>query len=683
MLVNSPAGGEIHRLGRLLGIGAAVAVAYVVAAQIGFRFAFVAEQVTTVWAPTGIALATLLLGGLRLWPAIWVGAFLANASAEAPLWTAVVVASGNTCEAVVATWALRRVPGFDVAFRRVADVLAFILIAAGISTTISASIGVATLCVAGVQPWERFGALWFAWWFGDALGALVVAPAVLTTAGRESWSRWEWVKTLAFVSGSAIVTHLVFGQLFGLSSHPLEYVVFPMVIAAAVTSGPTATSWVVLSASAVTIWHTVHGAGPFASPEVHQSLILLQTFMGVLAGTALLLAAAIAERRTSEGREREAAEILRRREDVLALAMRGGSMGAWSRNLASNEVWWSRELEEIVGLEPGAFDRTEEGFFEFVHPDDRNAVRDAVASALASRSDYIVEFRFRHGTGEWRWMEGRGRAVVGDDGQPRTLYGIGIDVTARKQTEMVLQEAKNAAESANRLKDQFLATLSHELRTPLNVIFGYARMLQANSIPPEQRPQAIDVIERNAVAQHQLVEELLDMSRITTGKLRLDPEPIPIAAVLQEAVDGVKPAAEAKRIALDVKLDPFAGTVTADPTRLQQVFWNLLTNAVKFTGQGGRVTASLRRDGEDVEVVVSDTGVGISSDFLPFVFEPFRQADARRGHGGLGLGLAISKQLVELHGGTIDASSRGLGEGATFVVRLPRLTEIDPRDSRK
>ena len=683
MLVNSPAGGEIHRLGRLLGIGAAVAVAYVVAAQIGFRFAFVAEQVTTVWAPTGIALATLLLGGLRLWPAIWVGAFLANASAEAPLWTAVVVASGNTCEAVVATWALRRVPGFDVAFRRVADVLAFILIAAGISTTISASIGVATLCVAGVQPWERFGALWFAWWFGDALGALVVAPAVLTTAGRESWSRWEWVKTLAFVSGSAIVTHLVFGQLFGLSSHPLEYVVFPMVIAAAVTSGPTATSWVVLSASAVTIWHTVHGAGPFASPEVHQSLILLQTFMGVLAGTALLLAAAIAERRTSEGREREAAEILRRREDVLALAMRGGSMGAWSRNLASNEVWWSRELEEIVGLEPGAFDRTEEGFFEFVHPDDRNAVRDAVASALASRSDYIVEFRFRHGTGEWRWMEGRGRAVVGDDGQPRTLYGIGIDVTARKQTEMVLQEAKNAAESANRLKDQFLATLSHELRTPLNVIFGYARMLQANSIPPEQRPQAIDVIERNAVAQHQLVEELLDMSRITTGKLRLDPEPIPIAAVLQEAVDGVKPAAEAKRIALDVKLDPFAGTVTADPTRLQQVFWNLLTNAVKFTGQGGRVTASLRRDGEDVEVVVSDTGVGISPDFLPFVFEPFRQADARRGHGGLGLGLAISKQLVELHGGTIDASSRGLGEGATFVVRLPRLTEIDPRDSRK
>ena len=203
-------------------------------------------------------------------------------------------------------------------------------------------------------------------------------------------------------------------------------------------------------------------------------------------------------------------------------------------------------------------------------------------------------------------------------------------------------------------------------------------MLQTNSIPPEHRQQAIDVIERNAVAQHQLVEELLDMSRITTGKIRLEPEPIPIAAVLQEAVEGVEPAAEAKRIVLDLDLDPFAGTVTADSTRLQQVFWNLLTNAVKFTGQGGRVTAALRRKGGNLEVAVTDTGVGISPDFLPFVFEPFRQADARRGHGGLGLGLAISKQLVELHGGTIDVSSLGLGQGATFVVRLPRLSEIDP-----
>jgi PAS domain S-box-containing protein len=338
-------------------------------------------------------------------------------------------------------------------------------------------------------------------------------------------------------------------------------------------------------------------------------------------------------------------------------------------------VWWSRELEEIVGLDPGAFNQTEDGFFEFVHEEDRPSVRHAVEGAVQDRSDYVVEFRFLHGSGEWRWMEGRGRATYAEDGTPRTLYGIGVDITERKRAEIALREAKASAESANELKDQFLATLSHELRTPLNAILGYVRMLQTNSIAPEKRQRAIDVIERNAVAQNQLVEDLLDMSRITTGKVRLDPEPTPIVTVLNEAIDGIKPATDAKGISLTVDVDPFAGTVTADTTRLQQVFWNLLTNAVKFTSAGGHVSASLRGMGASVEVAITDSGAGIAPEFLPFVFEPFRQADARfdRAHGGLGLGLAITKQLVQLHGGTIQAASPGIGQGATFTIRLPRL----------
>jgi len=268
-------------------------------------------------------------------------------------------------------------------------------------------------------------------------------------------------------------------------------------------------------------------------------------------------------------------------------------------------------------------------------------------------------------------MEGRGLATYAADGTPANLYGIGIDVTARKRTELALQEAKEAAEAANQLKDHFLATLSHELRTPLNAILGYAHMLQTNAIAPEKRQRAIDIIERNAVAQNQLVEELLDVSRIATGKVRLDPEPIPVAALLGEAIE---------QIALDVQLDPFAGAVIADRTRLQQVFWNLLTNAVKFTDPSGRVVASLRREGGYVEISIADTGAGISPEFLPFVFEPFRQADGRPGggHGGLGLGLAISKQLVELHGGTIRAASTGAGQGSTFVIRLPRRHDAAP-----
>lgn len=374
---------------------------------------------------------------------------------------------------------------------------------------------------------------------------------------------------------------------------------------------------------------------------------------------------------------KEAEAALRQSRDVLTLAMRGGSMGVWSRNVATNEVWWSRELEELFGLEPGGFDRTEAGFFEFLHEDDRGEVRAAVDHAVQSGADYIIEFRFRHASGEWRWMEGRGRAVYADDGTPLHLYGLGIDVTERKRAELALREAKAAAESANQLKDQFLATLSHELRTPLNAILGYACMLRTDSIAAEKRQRAIEVIERNAVAQNRLIEDLLDMSRITTGKVRLDATTIPVISVVREALEGVKPAADAKRISLDLDFDPFAGSVMADTTRLQQVFWNLVTNAVKFTPEGGRVAVSLRRTATNVEIVVSDSGRGISPTFLPFVFEPFRQGESRfdRAHGGLGLGLAITKQLVELHGGTIRASSPGVGRGATFTVTLPCVSE--------
>jgi PAS domain S-box-containing protein len=369
----------------------------------------------------------------------------------------------------------------------------------------------------------------------------------------------------------------------------------------------------------------------------------------------------------------EAEDALRHSRDVLSLAMRGGAMGAWSRDLATDTVWWSPELEHLVGLETGAFSRTEDAFFELVHDDDKDAVRRAVSQAIETGTDYIIDFRFRHASGEWRWMEGRGRAVYDDDGRPRSIYGIAIDVTGRKRTEAAVEAARDAAESANRLKDQFLANLSHELRTPLNAILGYARLMQTDVIPVEKWRQAVSVIERNAVAQNQLVEDLLDMSRITTGTVHLDSAPIQVAPVIRQALDAVGPTAEAKRIEIALDLDPFAGSVNADATRLQQVFWNLLNNAVKFTRLGGRVTVRLVRTAKVVEIAITDTGIGIAPEFLPHVFTPFRQADARLGrqYGGLGLGLAICKQLVELQGGTIEATSPGTGGGATFSVRFP------------
>jgi PAS domain S-box-containing protein len=238
------------------------------------------------------------------------------------------------------------------------------------------------------------------------------------------------------------------------------------------------------------------------------------------------------------------------------------------------------------------------------------------------------------------------------------------------------QQARLEAEEANRVKDEFLATLSHELRTPLNAILGWAQMLQTRDLDPGQATKAFLTIERNARAQTQLIDDLLDVSRIITGKLRLEVRPFDLTRVITAAADAARPAAEAKEINLQILLDPDARAISGDPDRLQQVVWNLLSNAVKFTAPGGRVRVQVEKIGSHVEITVSDTGEGISAEFLPYVFERFRQMDGSRTrrHGGLGLGLSIVRQLVELHGGTVSVESEGIaGRGTTFRVRLPVL----------
>jgi signal transduction histidine kinase/ActR/RegA family two-component response regulator len=249
--------------------------------------------------------------------------------------------------------------------------------------------------------------------------------------------------------------------------------------------------------------------------------------------------------------------------------------------------------------------------------------------------------------------------------------GVEVDREALLRKE---QEARATAEAADRAKDQFLAVLSHELRTPLNAVYGWARMLRAGQIQGEADvTRALEVIERNANAQVQLVDDLLDVSRVITGKMRLDVRKVDLSTVVEAAADAVRPAAEAKGIRLQSVLDPRAGPITGDPDRLQQIVWNLLINAVKFTPKGGQIQVHLQRINSHVEIVVSDTGQGIAPDVLPVIFERFRQADSSstRTHAGLGLGLALVKHLVELHGGTVVAQSAGATRGAIFIVRLP------------
>lgn len=253
-------------------------------------------------------------------------------------------------------------------------------------------------------------------------------------------------------------------------------------------------------------------------------------------------------------------------------------------------------------------------------------------------------------------------------GKSTGIFVHGIDIT-----EQV--EARNQAENANRLKDEFLATLSHELRTPLNAILGWSQVLQNPNLGNNEKAKAIKIIERNARSQTQLIDDILDVSRIITGKLRLNIQAVDLPNVISSAIEAIRPAAEAKDIRLQVLLDTQSAPLSGDPDRLQQVVWNLLSNAVKFTPKGGRVQLRLERVNSHIEIIVSDTGKGIEAEFLPHVFDRFRQSDGSmtRRHGGLGLGLAIVRQIVELHGGNVSAESGGKDQGATFAVHLPLL----------
>ncbi len=278
------------------------------------------------------------------------------------------------------------------------------------------------------------------------------------------------------------------------------------------------------------------------------------------------------------------------------------------------------------------------------------------------------------------WVSLRVDPILDDLERFRGAVFLMSDITQRKRVEaersLLLvreQEARERSESANRMKDEFLATISHELRSPLNSMLGWLTLLRTTSMNESRRSQAMETIERNARSQAQLVEDLLDVSRIIQGKLRLNIHAIELPAVIQTAIETLRPAATAKNISIESMLDRRAGTIAGDPDRLQQVIWNLLSNAVKFTSSGGQVYVQLERVDAYVRISVRDTGMGIEPEFLPYVFDRFQQADGSmtRSYSGLGLGLAIARHIIELHGGYIHADSPGEDQGATFTVRLP------------
>ena len=373
----------------------------------------------------------------------------------------------------------------------------------------------------------------------------------------------------------------------------------------------------------------------------------------------------VAERTLYAVESARAAQSLREQRDVMQLAMSTAQMGAWSRDLVLDTVWWSPELAELFGMSPDDTNYDRNRLFEHVKSDDRERLTTIIETALVEHKDFAVDFEFRHArTGEWRWMEARGRAEYAADGHPIKLFGLAIDITERRRGVLALQEA-------DRRKDEFLATLAHELRNPLAPISSGVHILRS-ARDASQRSTALEIMERQINQMVRLVDDLLDVARITTGKVEVRCQPIDIQLPINDAVE-----TSSALLGDRFTMHDAAGAVfvNADRTRLAQVFANLLNNSAKYSEPGQPVSLSVGREGGDAVVRVKDTGMGIHPEMLPRVFDMFRQADhtGGRSRGGLGIGLSIVKRIVELHGGTVTAESQGLGLGSEFIVRIPAI----------
>jgi PAS domain S-box-containing protein len=654
---------------RIVALAAALAVLYFLAARAGLTLAFVHSSATSVWPPSGIALAALLLFGRMIWPGVFLGAFIANVTTIAPGATAVAVATslliatGNTLEAVVGEYLIRRWAGGPAALQRARRVFVFVAIAGLVAPTIAASIG--TLAVAGHGLLGRASLtdVWMTWWLGDSVGALLFAPLLLSWAERTPtrWTLARAAEAVLLVLATVVVSRVVFGGLGGM--RPLSFLCIPVVLWASFRFGQLEAAVCTVIMSILAVRDTLSGASIFAVGQ-NEGLLLLQAFMGVLAVCGLVVGALMREQeRVTEGLEHRLLE-----------AQSLAHLGSWDWDIVKNEVWWSDEMCRIYGVEPGTR-LSAEDFLNRVHPDDRERVRTIVSAALTERRPFAFEHRVVLADGGVRTLSARGRVLADPNGRAVRMLGTGQDISDQKRAaeehaELEREQvARRQAEEANRMKDQFLALVSHELRTPLNAVLGWAQMLSRGQVEPAKLARATSAIERNALVQVRLIEDLLNVSEFRTGTLRLEARRVELGSVVTAAVESVSVAAQAKNIAVHVDLGGPA-FITGDAHRLQQVMWNLLSNAVKFTPDGGRVDVVMQQTNSHVVVRVTDTGRGLDAAGVSRAFDAFWQGELT-GQGGLGLGLAIVRALAEAHGGTVDVTSAGAGRGASFSVRFP------------
>ena len=701
-LTERPAGGALldsrlnspsrRRAGAYLFSLAVLTAVYFVSGKLGLALAFVNESASAVWPPAGIAVGALLAFGRHLWPAVAVGAFLVNITTSGLLFPSLMIAAGNTLESLVGAWCITAWTGGAAAFDRTRGVFRFSVLACSIVPAIAATVGTAALLLAGLTEREEAASVWVTWWLGDAVGIMMFTPLLVlwsTQRSRAVISRRPREAALVYAA-VVVVAWIVFGNSpAGVRNYPLQFMAAPLLLWPAFRLGARETMTATTLLGLLAVVGTLRGYGPFAWTSPNESLLLLQAFVGTFALLMLGVAAEVSTRVGIEAEMRALNDTLERRVNTrtdelsrlharLAEAQSVAQVGSWEWDVRADAVWWSDELCRIYGVPVGT-SMTYDQFLQMVHTEDRALVENAVRTALADRRPFSFDHRIVRPDGAERILHAHGHVTVGASGNVGRLVGTAHDITERRKAEderaQLLQEqaARREAEAANRAKDEFLAMLSHELRTPLNAALGWAQMLRGGQVESTAtRDRAVEAIWRNLRSQARLVSDMLDTSHILLGTLRLDRTPVDLAAVAQEAADMIQESAAARGVRLALELPPTPAWVHGDGGRLQQIVCNLLSNAAKFSKEGGVIEVTVRREQRRVILVVEDDGPGIAPEFLPHIFDRFRQADSSvtRQHGGLGLGLAIARHLVEAHGGTITAANRLQG-GAVLTVALP------------
>jgi len=675
-----------------------VAVVYFAGAELGLSLASLHTNVTAVWPPTGIAIASLLIFGRRVWPGIFVGALAANLMTAIPVLSSFGIATGNTFEAIVAYWLLQRSQRWKGSFESVGDVLRFVVYAAVLAPMVSATIGSLSVCFGDPGQWAKFTSLWLTWWTGDGFGALIVSPLLLAWSLPGKTTSRDLPEITSLFLLLIIVALIIFGGWFPgpVKTYPLAYLCLPCLLWAALKFDQRVVTTAIVVMAGVALWGARHGYGSFVQSSANVSLLLLISFVGTSTLMTLVVAAVTSERKKAEEDKSKlgsALELHRQRIEDIVAHVPGVVWEAWGKPDEANQRidFVSSYVETMLGYSQQEWLSTPNFWLSIVHPDDRERAAREAAAIFASGKGGTSRFRWMHRDGREIWVEGHS-IVVCDESGPIGMRGVTMDITAAVEAEIERAElleresqARAEAEEASRLKEEFLATVSHELRTPLNAVVGWSRLLRTGQLDADGVAHAVEVIERNAAAQRQIIEDLLDVSRIITGKLRINTQPIDVLLIVHAAIDAVRPAAEAKQIDIRTHIDAPDLIVRADMERMQQVFWNLLSNAVKFTPAVGVIDVYLERHDSAAEIRIEDSGPGVPAEFLPRIFERFSQADgsSTRKHGGLGLGLAIVRHLVELHGGTVSARNRSTGSGAVLTVRLPAMAEVSHKKAQK